>query len=267
MTNEGITEKGPEVPDRVDPVNANPVPVQDAVRLAIPVGTAVVLAVFAALGIEGDARERFIRNQPGGVVVPFALVLIGLTLPMLLARLRSWLPPVVGGLFVLVGALYALYAGAQSISDREQPDLEITTALVAGQPGVVDVVVTGKGLSLASKDKQLMRVLAVRPAASGVVWVVCPSSAVPGRELERLNQAQLASAGPDPVRTLHWGESAPTANGETSASVSFRLSAAEFSHVCAYAALTSRRTDSADPAAVAGEERFAVSITDLRNAG
>jgi len=131
----------------------------------------------------------------------------------------------------------------------------------------VDVVGTGKGLSLASKDKTLMRVLAVRPAASGVVWAVCPSSAVPGRELDRLDGAQRASAGPDAVRTLHWGESAPTVKGETSASVSFRLSSVEFSHVCAFAALTSRRTDSADPAAVQREDRLATSITDLRGAG
>lgn len=257
------------------------VPVADAVRLLIPLGTATVVGVFVALGIEGDARERLIRNQPGDVVMAFALVLVGLTLPVLLERFRNWLPPIIGGALVLGGALVALDAGSRSISDREQPDLKITTAPVKGQPGNVDVVVTGKAISLASKEKMLLRVIAVRPTASGLLFDLCRSSAVPGHELESLEPARRASAGPDPVRTLHWGESAPSAKGETSASASFRLPSLQFSHVCAYAALTSRTTNSADhaaqptnrrtnsgnPAADQVTDRFAVDIIDLRSAG
>src|SRR3954469_10511817 len=94
-----------------------PTTAENAVRLLIPLGTAVVVVILVALGIKGDVRSRFIRNEPENVFAAFGLVLIGLSIPVLVkaARVRKdtrWIS-VIGGALVLLGALWVIFSGAQ----------------------------------------------------------------------------------------------------------------------------------------------------------
>jgi hypothetical protein len=247
------------VPPSPQPGQEPPTTAENAVRLLIPLGTAVIVVILVALGIEGDVRSRFIRNEPSHVFTAFGLVLLGLAIPVLVKAGRGkkdnrW-PPIIGGVLVLLGALWAIFSGAQSVGEREQPDVSVAASSVAGDPSMIDVVVSASGTSLRTDDTMLLRVVAIRPEAASLRWQVCEDGdqeAIPEELRKKVDESVT-----EPARLLSWSQSGPTATGTSSAEAAFEVARSEFRFVCVYVALSSR--GSSDARAVA-------SMVDLRNA-
>src|SRR3954468_417740 len=92
----------------------------DLVRLAIPGGVALIIAIFVALGIEGDVFSRLMRNSPERVAWAFNLAIIGVALPLLLLGWkRRFTDPAAGVVLVLASSL-ALWIGVTGFGEREQ---------------------------------------------------------------------------------------------------------------------------------------------------
>lgn len=326
--------------------------ITDAARMAIPLGTAVIVGVLIALGLEGDARSRFIRDEPNHVFIPLALVLIGVTLPAVAAAVRaqqartavqhrvslsapdralivfilgvaalvfglwwaddfSWSAPVaiafvisglviivlsfaalrfapekthrlladihiigpevIGSLLVLAGALSVAFWGTEAIAQREQPDIVVSAQTDSENARLVNIQVEGSGLSLRSRDKMLVRVMAVKAEIPSTIEAACRNPRKPGREVvtgavpnaqgELETQVEGAT-----TRTLYWGESGPTSTGSTDMAVTLQVSRDEYQWVCVYATLSSREF-LAPADRVSDAPRLALTILDLNNAG
>ena len=240
---------------------------EDAVRLAIPLGVALLVIVLVALGLEGDDRSRFIRNRPGAVGTAFALVIAGVSLPLIARSLgrtkRRWgwmgtAGTALGSLLLLAGTVLLVWVGAANIALREQPDIVLTSSAPLDGSPTVDVTVSATAHSLASRDRLLIRVVAVSERATPWLQQICGQPGRSGRELVHIppeDVERLSAEDGEPAETVLWAEGGPLADGSAGATHSMRIDRSEHRHVCVFAALTS----AGDPQ----DERFSLAVHDL----
>lgn len=248
---------------------------EDAVRVAIPLGVALLVAVLVALGLEGDDRSRFIRNRPGAVGAAFVLVIAGVTLPLVARSLgraegrvesraaNRWgrvgtAGTALGALLLLAGTMLLAWVGASNIALREQPDIALSSSAPPDGSSGVDVTVTATAHSLASRDRMLIRVVAVTERAAPWLQQICGQPGPPGRELVHVppeDVERLAAADGAPAETVLWAEDGPLADGSATATHSMRIDRSVHRHVCVFAVLTSAE----DPR----DERFSLALHDL----
>lgn len=253
--------------------NTQPASGSGPVRLAIPLGIAVIGGVFVALGVEGEALGRLIRNSPGFVAGAMTLAVLGVSVPLLFGGVVSgrWLPKILavaGSLLLILGTIVAIWYGSHGVGIREQPDIEFEQLGPVASDSSVTFKVTATGLSLRSDDHLLLRVLAFRTSddptqRSDLTGPVCyDSSRVP----------------PPGGRVLVWAEGGPSVDGTVSTTATVTVSRKEFTHLCALAVLNNqesqrRTTPSMSPSAQAdttqargAQPRITGSILDLRGA-
>lgn len=237
---------------------AEPRTIADAVQLAIPLGIAAVVAAFVALGLEGDQRERLIRNEPGAVWWAFTLAVVGISVPLFSPSNRRWRRRFgqIGGILVLSGVVVALITGARGLGEREQPGLGVVYSVVPDSDDTdVHVDISASAPSLRSTEKMLLRVAAVKgDEVSTALPAFCRTSAEP-----QVDRSQLTPDVAEPYRVLYWGESGPTKSGSAAIETSEEISTSEYSHLCVYAALYSRGLDPE-------LRRDSYVVIDLRNA-
>lgn len=256
--------------------------VANGLRRLIPLGIALVVGVLVTLGLEGETRTRFIRNEPDSFPLGLCFVLGGLALPVVAKGVMSainfgqrrtgraqkaepgWLrvgSAGLSGLGVLGGTVLIIFAGTSSIGEREHPNLAVSASQVAAAPELLDVTVTATGLSLASRDRMLLRVVALRDTATSLLTPLCSGTGRPGQELAGLKPEEVAqlNSESEQVRILYWGESAASATGTSSATARVRISNKEFRYICAYAALNKK------PVADADSSRRSLVVFDARN--
>jgi hypothetical protein len=221
---------------------------QDIGNVAVPLGLAVVVAVFIALGIEGDLRARLIRNDPRGVATAFVFCIVGATLPLLARIGRSFerTATFIGGFLLLAGAVIAVARGVPGLGEREQPSLAVERVMSESDDSFVTLKISASGLSLASEDRMLLRVVAFTPGTT-------PEEA---RNACSPTQFDPGDAVGDPV---FWGESGPTATGTTTNSITLTMPRDRFRYVCAYSGL-SGDPNTKDP-------RLSISLLDLERVG
>ncbi|QKJ18058.1 hypothetical protein [Microbacterium hominis] len=215
-----------------------------ATRAAIPLGYAVVVAVFVALGIQGDLFARLIRNDPGAVGASFTVAIIAVVVPLVAFAVTGtsthtaarWIriaADVLGAVLLVVAAVIAVKAGVESYGQREQPSLSVPAVSQDAQE-LATVQVSSSALSLRTADRMLLRVVAF----SGDIGVndahgICRDTSRPEPDVEG-------------VKLLYWGESGPTVTGSATASASVQVDTAEYPYVCALAVLTNQETDSVE---------------------
>lgn len=205
--------------------NTNP----DPVRVAIPLGVALIVGIFIALGIEGDVLARLVRNSATGVAWAFTLAMLGVTLPLLLLAARNMSHQWIGllaGLILLGASVLAVWIGVRGLGEREQPDIEVEV-LDRTSNRVVSLRFAATGLSLQSKDRMLLRIIAF-PANTNSEQVMyeCREHTGVGKE--------PGSAG----KVLRWLEAGPESDGDASSKTTVQVSRKRFAYVCAFAILS-----------------------------
>lgn len=244
----------------------------DRIREKIPLALAVIVGIFVALGIDGDIRDRVIRNAPGYVAGAFALSVLGLALPLFYPRRdpsdrskkqshrgRRNALGIVSGVLLLAGAGTAVFVGTYGLSERENPSLVILPTLVDATNGTVRVEVTADAPTLRSNEKMLVRLAVVRFAALAELESLCSSAQISPLPHRDDVQERLKTIG-EPARVVHWGESGPDTKGRASSKVIIEVDRREFPYVCAYSGLLPREGERPS------EGRVVVAHADLRTA-
>jgi len=213
----------------------------DAVRLAIPLGVGLIVGVLAAIGIEGDALERLIRNAHNAVAWILIVAVIGVGVPaavaaaISVANTKAWKETgsrgrgvtmaslIIGSTALLVASLLALWIGTDGIYEREHPSLSMT---VSGEEGQLTLAVDAVAPTLSSYEKMLLRVVALMDET------VDPEGACRSPLLTSSNQVEL----------LAWLETGPDRNGSARDSTHITVPD-DAEAVCAQAALLDRNED------------------------
>lgn len=133
-----------------------------SVRVAALAYFALLIAVLAGLGIQGDLLARLIRNEP--VVSAWAVVftLVGgaaaaIVLLWPKAPAARWVLAS-GAALALVGVCWAVGAGTASLSVRETPSLDLS--VVAKDANTVTVTADAASSSMRANETLLLRVIA-----------------------------------------------------------------------------------------------------------
>ena len=117
-------------------------------------GAAAVVAVFGAVGIAGDFLPRLARNEPVWTIVLTALAVIS----VFVLLLDEQPGPVVGAILLCASLVGVIVLGVVSHSDREVPQVSLSSTLdVAGDTAVVEV--TAGATSLRSQETMQVQVL------------------------------------------------------------------------------------------------------------
>lgn len=219
----------------------------DLARAAIVLGTALVVAVLTAIGIQGDLLARALRNFPEILIVAFALVIVGLSLPFFYTgsdpdkKLPKFLSTI-GLSCVCLGIILALALGGISSAEREQPSLTIAAAPDNAHSSRVTVTVTATANSLRADEDALLRVVGLKSGAQIPTSEACRATATWGH-------------GESTV--LSWGTSGPDLVGKATLTSTIAVSAHDFGVVCAYVGLRDRDTRKVT------DDRFSWTFVDL----
>lgn len=235
----------------------------DKARIAIPLGLALIAGAFVTLGIQGDLLPRLMRNSPALVILAFALGVFGVVVPLFGLLLEGWPRRAcfgLGALLLLGGTVVAIWAAVSGTGIREQPTVTIvakaeTTPSSAPSPAgtaptrapapttsttpsttpepVTTVQITATALSLASRDRMLLRVVAFSDAT----------------KLEDAQRSCSDTRTVDVARevggtVLFWGETGPTVTGSGTSSVVLSVSQDTYRYLCALAVLSAKSNDS-----------------------
>jgi len=125
---------------------------------AITAAIALVVAGLAAVGVTGDALTKAVRNEPQLLA---AAVTIALAATVLAAAflLSNWVVRL--GLFGLLGAVvWAVWLGATSVADREQPLVSLSSTSEATGNRTLTVEVSASGLR--TSDEILVQVVGIK---------------------------------------------------------------------------------------------------------
>ncbi|GAA3716742.1 hypothetical protein GCM10022204_40690 [Microlunatus aurantiacus] len=228
----------------------------EAARLAIPLGISLVIGVFVALGVQGDAFARLIRDSPTVVAWSLVLAVVAVVAPLVVGlvdvpRAELW-GGVVGAVMLCVAAIVAISAGTTGIAAREQPDIGIVPQGV-DSANRASLTVKSTGLSLSSGDHMLLRVMTFPPSTSPAAAFRACRDTRGDHVVTPPLEGELAKA-----ELIYWGEGGPTATGAVEASVPLTLDRTAVRYVCGLAVLNGRTGGPSDPA------RFSTVLLDLR---
>lgn len=226
----------------------------DFARLAIPLGIAVIVGTFVALGIQGEVLARLIRNSPVVVAIAMILAVLGVTLPAFFLKAETAEQPAVAraaklGAFLLTfGTVVAVVGGAFGIGEREQPTVQIEQQGSATSEGLVTYKITAAGTALRSVDRLLLRVSAF------------PIKTPQG---QASNDCRIDAREPrsDGSRVLVWAEGGPSSSGTVTSTATLTVDRNEFRFLCALAAMSARTQQPTGK-----DARFVSYLLDLRNA-
>lgn len=207
------------------------------VWVAVSAALAVVVSIFAGLGIEQDLLRRMVRNDPDGVAWAVGLVIVGAALPVILLLVnlsgrRAWattltsLVTVFSALLVVVGMINVLRTGTESLHSRDMPSLSLSA--VKSPSGAVTVTSEAKAPALRSTEKMLLRIYGIGPSASEDLNV---DSLCRGTRWPDIKGPSSGSG------VLQWGESGPDKTGTASVQESLVVNSNDYRFVCAYAVL------------------------------
>lgn len=218
-----------------------------------PLGIATVIAILAALGIQGDLLSRLLRNSPAGITVALILAVTG-GLGLIASTANRARLATLAGFALITAAIIAIWVGVQSVGDREQPDVEVNALTHDTETGTLTFKANATGLSLATKDHMLLRVVGIKQSATAegkerAAWNACRNTYNGG--LDPIDNGEL----------LYWGESAPSLTGTTDASAVLTVNDGDFEYVCAVAVL------SGDEKVANGEERSSTVMVSLNRLG
>jgi hypothetical protein len=234
-----------------DPVESTNSMKPELTRVAVTVGVALIVAIFAAIGIQGEFLTRAVRNAPVWITVAFSAVIVGLVLPILwsgkVKKRVVGVADVLGAILVVGGSILALIVGGQSLAKRETPTLIMATTWSATEPTIANVKVTSKASSLRSNEDVMLRVAVLTPGSNRALRYQCLSSSSPWED------PTLAGTG----QILSWGTSGPGTTGNADVTVDVRADSASADYICAYTALRDRSTKRTD------DDRFSLSVYRL----
>jgi hypothetical protein len=124
---------------------------------------ALVVAVFAAVGVTGDLVPRMVRDQPGQVRFILWTAILGAAVIALVAlqrarsKQRDVAKPagrtvgfhgVIGSIGVLAAISWSVYLGTESVGKRESPRVVISATTGQNRIVTISVEVSASGLTL-----------------------------------------------------------------------------------------------------------------------
>ncbi|WP_129590419.1 hypothetical protein [Cryobacterium aureum] len=202
-------------------------------KVAVWLYFSLLIAVLAAIGIQGDILQRLIRNDPSLFAWAAITTIIGAALPVLFASNLGRQSPVkviaTFGAFLAVGGIcWALWLGAQSITDREAPSLDFSVEKVDG--GAVRVIAHASSTSLRTTETMLLRITAIRGDGVSTTdpWDLCASR---GRLMTTTDPSGWVVA---------WLEKGPSATGVADIKWQSDIDITGVRYVCAYTIPTPR---------------------------
>jgi hypothetical protein len=189
----------------------------------------LVVGVFAATGITGDATARVVRNLP----IPTSIAIGAVILAVAIAvggRAPSWwekLCVAAAGL----GLVGLVVLSAASLNVREMPELSVSVAPDSSE-NIRSVTLTASGHGLRSNEKMLVQMIGLTEEYES------------HDRSEELCVRSFDLAEKDPataphIRLLLWNESGPDSSGRARTAATTLVSA-QFNQVCAYVALRAR---------------------------
>lgn len=211
-----------------------------AARGAIPLGYGVVVAVFVALGIEGDVFTRLMRNNPGAVACAFILAVVAVVVPLVVfavtgndeskdARRRRGGADVLGAVLLVAATSIAVVSGSSSFGVREHPVVALVDTSSRGE-GTATLTIRSSASSQKVYERLLLRIEAFPEGTSPQeAWTTCRDTGHPQPD---------GGADTDSVHLVYWGEVGPDGTGSATAQVSIEVSTSEYQYVCAHAVLS-----------------------------
>lgn len=224
--------------------------VPKSVQIAAWAYFALLIAVLAAIGLQGDLLLRLIRNEPIIMGVAIALTLFGgvLSAAILLWKAQAWAKwAVASGVLIAAGGLIlGVMYGAISFDRRELPSLDLTVERL--DENTISVSAVASVISLKTHEKMLMRVLMFGdPGPDKNPHELCNSYST-DRPAEH-----------DEARVLFWGETGVGANGAGSTTWTGKVTIGEeVRHVCALTVNTARKGEKDN-----GISQWVIAITDV----
>ena len=215
-----------------------PLGIADVLRAGIGLAVALVVAIYAAIGIQGDLLTRAVRNTPWVISIAFILVIVGVALPFFQLRKkaserRRRVFEVVGLSLVVLGSISAIVAGGYALAERELPDLTMTPEWPEVPAAATTVTVTATATSLRSNEDVMLRVIGITPGSPQELRDSCVNAGGPWVDPTVGGDGQI----------IFWGTSGPSPTGAAKVSTVV-LNPSEYVYLCAYAALRDRSTKS-----------------------
>lgn len=206
----------------------------------IAAAVALVVAALAAVGVSGDALTRAVRNEPQ----PLAwAVTIALAAAVVVAALvsRKW---VVGlGLFViLIAAIWAVWLGAWSVANREQPLVALSLSSEDTGSRTLTVEVSASGLR--TTDEILVQVIGLKKFTQvdeATVGICEHSWAFTSAAPERYRGLPAGSG-----TLLLWDRIGPDPTGKVETTIKIPVPSGQYQGICAWAPLPSRSGNTGD---------------------
>lgn len=236
-------------------------------KVAIWIYFSLLVAVLAAIGIQGDVLQRLIRNDPALFAWAVIATIIGAAVPVLIvsapgAPSLSRFIGALGATLVVGGICWAVWLGAQSITDREAPSLDLTIVKVDNE--TVHVTAHASSTSLRTTETMLLRITAIRGDGISTTdpWELCASS------------ARMMTTTDPSGWIVAWLETGPSTTGVADREWHADIDIKGVRYICAYTIPTPRNTQADSggasdptqhtPESVTGGRQSAVSIIDLQ---
>lgn len=196
----------------------------------IAAAVALVVAGLAAVGVSGGMLVRAVRNAPGAMAFLLAfVVLAAFAVPVLSSARKKHLG--VALVLGLIGgaAVLAIFLGAASVDDRDQPSVAVTTTTSAA--GIVTVKVKATANGLRSQEDMLVQIQGI----SGAFPQDADAEAAmrPGCLTSRFYRPPAGTpAITYPGDLLSWSQAGAGADGTASVEVSAEVASQKVRGVC-----------------------------------
>jgi hypothetical protein len=192
-----------------------------ALSPALAASVALVVAVFASVGVTGDYLIRAIRGHPVWMVGAILGALLAVVLMIAASTKNLWIR--IGTVFLNGALAVAVFAGEFSVRDREEPHVVMSTE--SGGNNTLRVAVDASGAGLGPIDEMLVQVLGFETRDNFVDKIdYC--------ETNRILDAQLSGG-----KLLAWQRSGPDTKGDVRQSMKFEVGSGKYAVICAMAVL------------------------------
>jgi hypothetical protein len=198
---------------------------------ALAAAIALVVAGLAAVGVTGDALTRAVRNQPKPLAWALTIALAATAL-VAAALLSGWMGRV-GVVVLAAAAVWAVWLGAFSVAEREQPLVALSST--SESTGVRTLTVEVSAAGLPTNEQVLVQVVGIKKfdQVDKATVVLCEHSWAfsfldPGHF-----HALPASSG----TLLLWNRIGPDRTGTVKATIKIPIPSAKYQGICAWAPL------------------------------
>lgn len=269
------TTADPDTPDLpkdppTDPPPTIPIPAAVSTNVFY-IGIALVVAVLALIGVQGDLLGRLIRADPESFSRAMTIVVLGTAAAALLppvavcvvwirsdrrtsaerltlatapgpdlATFLTAIAVIVGTVFLAAGVTIALNGGITSQSDRDVPRLTLSADRTS--TGDLHIVGEATAISMRLSEHLLFRVAIIRGDDLIIGEEAAACSAV------NLQPGVASSSSGD---VLYWSENGPDAAGTSKVSADLLIDGADAAFICAQSVLSNRCPNPAEVVATA----------------